>query len=51
MIFLFGQIWMKRGSIVNRNDKLISEIIIPKVTDFYHNYMIPVIARKCYNLK
>lgn len=36
---------------VNRNDKLISEIIIPKVTDFYHNYMIPVIARKCYNLK
>lgn len=36
---------------VNRNDKLIPEIIIPKVTDFYHNYMIPVIARKCYNLK
>ncbi|XP_048487174.1 uncharacterized protein LOC125490849 [Plutella xylostella] len=34
---------------VNRNDKLISEVIVPKVTAFYHTYMIPLIAKKMYN--
>lgn len=36
---------------VNRNGKFISEVIIPKVTEFYQSYMIPLIGRKCYNLK